>query len=481
MKAIWTMGSWRGQAVRTFTGTLIQPRFTSSGIRRALWPRPTFARYLSEPAKTKVPQSLLPDSNPTALLPADLEMLSKTAPTDQGSVSCSIFDKDGNVTAVSKKFSKSQFLADNKLFPRDLRKIDSSNVDVAPSIAVRHNCILVNMLHIKALIKSDQVMVFDVANQEYAQRLSLFMYDLESKLKTKTVHVSNNPDSAPIYYSSMNQPFEFRALECILMNVMGILESEVEQQTKACSIILAQLDQQIDRAKLRDLLVRSKNLTTFNQKAVLIRDTLDDVLDNDDDLESMYLTGSKQHKVVDATPKAVDDKKVDGHKPMVVDGEHEEVDTGDLEMLLEAYYKQCDEIVQQAETTINDIKSTEEVVNIILDANRNSLMVYELQISIYTLGFTVATLIPAFYGMNLKNYFEDSNLAFGLVVAFSTFAGLAMVGYAFRKLRFVQKMTAVSSKRMTQVDERIRTRHLRKKYGQRDHKRDIVKKWLIGR
>ncbi|GMF99173.1 unnamed protein product [[Candida] boidinii] len=132
-----------------------------------------------------------------------------------------------------------------------------------------------------------------------------------------------------------------------------------------------------------------------------------------------------------------------------------ELDTGEIEMLLESYYKQCDEIVQQSETLINDIKSTEEIVNIILDANRNSLMVYELKITIYTLGITVATTLPAFYGMNLKNFIEESTIAFGIVVGFSILSGLSIILFCFRKLSFVQKMTRMVRNPITSIDEKI--------------------------
>lgn len=431
-------------------------------------------------------------------------------------ISCTIFDAQGNVAAVQRKFGKAEFLSENHLFPRDLRKIDSSNVDVAPIIAVRSDCILINLLHIKALIKSDEVMIFDTGGPGYGEKLSLFMYDLESKLKTRTVHT---PANVPGERSSINaqsyvtasQPYEFRALECILVNVVAVLEGELQHHSKVCRGILDQLDQEIDRAKLRDLLIHSKSLTTFCQKALLIRNALDELLDNDDDLEAMYLTENKRwkeliaHECGNKYAAGADDNKSKNvkqsesqtgdsshKKPLVVSNENE-VDTGEIEMLLEAYYKQSDEVVQQAETLINDIKSTEEVVNIILDANRNSLMVYELKVSIYTLGFTVATLIPAFYGMNLYNAIEDSTVAFALTVTCSCLAGVAMIVYAFRKLRLVRKMSTVSRRKMDKFDRRIRaSAHRRimlsmrrsavnsKTMRVKKERHAVVWKWLLG-
>lgn len=444
---------------------------------------------------------------------------------DISTISCTVIDGNGVVRAVSKKFPRTTFLQQNKLFPRDLRKIDSTNIDVAPSIAVRSNGILVNLLHIKALIKRNEVLVFDTASFESASKISLFMYDLESKLQTRVVHGgmlglhSNNQNI-------INQNYEFKALECILVNVMAVLETELRVHLESVSKILNELDSQIDRTNLKDLLVKSKGLTTFYQKSLLIRNTLDELLDNDEDLENMYLTENYEikklicdddndgNKISDSnknsqfnnnTNIANHDKKLQkqsyfedqninnlkfGNKfnENLIKQGSESRDTGEIEMLLEAYYKQCDEIVQQAETMINDIKSTEDIVNIILDANRNSLMVFELRIAIFTLGFTIATILPAFYGMNLKNYIEDSNIAFSAVMSVSLIMGGIMSIVYLRRLRDVRRMTMVSSKQLDQFDEKTK-KGILDKIRQRKQlasvekrkklEKEIVWKWLM--
>jgi len=299
-----------------------------------------------------------------------------------------------------------KFLKDNKLFPRDLRKIDTTSNDISPSIMIRpSNAILVNLLHIKAIIKKDQVMVFDTSTSEIATKLGLFMYDLEMKLKLPHGNV----------------PYEFRAMESILISIMSYLESELKTHVSSCGLILRELEDLVDRQKLQDLLVKSKKLTSFYQKALLIRNVLEETLENDEDLAAMYLSN----------PKDLEDPE---------NGDYE-----DLEMILESYYNQCDEFVQQAGALVNDIKATEEIANIILDANRNSLMLFELKITVYTLGFTVATLLPAYYGMNLKNYIEESNYGFAAVVVFSILQGIAITVLNFRKLRDVQKLTMMGS------------------------------------
>ncbi|ODV94733.1 hypothetical protein PACTADRAFT_50599 [Pachysolen tannophilus NRRL Y-2460] len=355
-------------------------------------------------------------------------------------VSCTIFDINGNVVAVSKKFPKMQFLSENGLYPRDLRKIDSSTIDIIPTIAVRKNCILVNLLHIKAIVKSNTVMIFDTSTPSSATKLSLFMYDLESKLKITPAGSNNKLLANP----SQQYYYEFKAIESILINVMTCLETELQLHLNVCGTILEELEDQIDRDKLRELLIKSKALTTFYQKALLIRNVLDELLENDEDLGGMYLTENmkREKQSVQNLSSASSTETTGKDDP---ENPTDRTDFAEIEMLLEAYYKQCDEFVQQAETLINDIKSTEEIVNIILDANRNSLMLFEIKVTIYTLGFTVATALPAFYGMNLKNYVENSNFGFGAVIFCSIIMALCVTFLNFSKLRSVQRITMMLS------------------------------------
>mmetsp|Transcript_3687 Transcript_3687/g.4391 ORF Transcript_3687/g.4391 Transcript_3687/m.4391 type:complete len:479 (+) Transcript_3687:59-1495(+) len=368
----------------------------------------THAMNTTDTTETSSESFLDHQFEPNKLVPTDdkkiiYNRLKPITPNDSY-VSCTIFDIKGNITAVSRKYPKMRFLKGNDLFPRDLRKIDTSSIDVVPLIMVRSpNCILVNLLHIKAIVKKDSVMVFDTSTPSIATKLGLFMYDLEMKLKLPSGNIS----------------YEFRALESILISVMSYLEADLKSHLQGCGLILAELEDEIDRNKLQDLLIKLKKLSSFYQKAVLIRNVLEELLDNDEDLAGMYLTDPIKFDPTVENP----------------------TDFADLEMMLESYYKQCDEFVQQAGSLINDIKATEEIVNIILDTNRNSLMLFELKITVYTLGFTVATLLPAFYGMNLKNYIEDSTIGFGAVVVFSIIQGILITMLNFRKLRKVQKLT----------------------------------------
>lgn len=204
------------------------------------------------------------------------------------------------------------------LLPRDLRKIDSS---LLPSIMIRPSAILINFLHLRVLIKHNRVLVFDTYGTTDTYQQSVFMYDLEGKL------MQNGGDL----------PYEFRALEAVLVAVTTGLESEFNGVQEPVMNVLRELEEDIDRDKLRYLLIYSKRLGTFEQKARLVRDALDELLEADDDLAAMYLTEKASGK----------ERREDDHE--------------DVELLLESYHKVTDEIVQAAENLVSNIRNTEEM------------------------------------------------------------------------------------------------------------------------
>jgi magnesium transporter len=209
------------------------------------------------------------------------------------------------------------------LLPRDLRKIDSS---LLPSILVRPSSILVNLLHLRTLIQHNRVLIFDAwgSSNTYAQ--SMFMYDLEGKLGSKEAPRGATP-----------LPYEFRALEAVLVSVTSGLESEYEGIREPVSRVLRELEEDIDRDKLRHLLIYSKKLGTFEQKARLVRDAIDALLEEDEDLSAMYLTEKAQGI----------QREITNHT--------------EIEMLLESYHKVADEIVQNSSNLVTNIRNTEEM------------------------------------------------------------------------------------------------------------------------
>ncbi|KAJ1663501.1 magnesium ion transporter [Coemansia sp. RSA 25] len=311
---------------------------------------------------------------------------------------CTELDKDGNVTVRAGEFQKSDLCAQHGLLPRDLRKIDSKFVNQMPAILVRSHAILINLLHIRALIEADRIVLFDSIAAPATHSQTMLVYELQERLRS---------------VSPVAQPFEFRALEALLISVVGSLQSDEEVLVSLVQNLLAFLEESVDRSKLRELLQYSKRLSRFEQKVLNIRDAIDEVLEQDDDLAAMYLTQKRN-----GNPRAADD--------------HE-----DVELMLETYLKQVEEIVNHVENVSSHVRTTEDVVNIILDSQRNSLLLLEIRLTILTVGLSTGTFLSGLFGMNLVNSLERHPDAFFVVSAIAFTAIFALTVTGLRAMRNV--------------------------------------------
>ena len=319
-------------------------------------------------------------------------------------VRCTEFDANGNVRIVNGEFKKTELCTKHGLLPRDLRKVDTGVHSIIPSILVRKNSILVNLLHIRALVKADLVLVFDVYGSTDSHTQSVFMYDLEGKLRQGSK-------------SMMGLPYEFRALEAILISVVTALDAEMRVLKNLVEQLLLELEGGIHRDKLQSLLVYSKRLNTFLRKATLIRDHLDEFLEEDKDLSDIYLSDKKRGLI----------RSEDQHD--------------EAELLLESYLKQTDEIVQTVETLVSDIDNTEDIINIILDAHRNSLMLFEIRMGISSLAVGCGTFIAGLFGMNLMNGLETHQYGFLSITGFAFLMTMGLWLAIRRKLKLMQHVS----------------------------------------
>ncbi|KAF8886469.1 Mg2+ transporter protein cora-like protein [Mucidula mucida] len=318
---------------------------------------------------------------------------------------CTVLDAEGNVKTISGQFKKADLSAEHRLNPRDLRKIDSRVPNLVPTILVRREAILVNILHVRALVKADAVILFDTYGSADSRLHSVFLYHLEHNLKSKTTGL----------------PYEFRALESILLSVISALEAEMVFIRNLVGSLLAELEDDIDHDRLKRLLHYSRRLASFQSRAKLVEQALEEVLEQDDDLNAMYLTDKKNN-----TKREMQD--------------HEE-----LEFLLESFSKQVEEIVSEVGNMDNNVESTQEIVELILDANRNSLLALDLQVSIATFGVGTGAFLAGLLGMNLTNHFEAHWYAFYAMTGFSTAVVILMSVGGFRKLAKMRRVGLSSS------------------------------------
>ena len=68
-------------------------------------------------------------------------------------------------------------------------------------------------------------------------------------------------------------------------------------------------------------------------------------------------------------------------------------------------------------------------------------MLLDLKFSIGTLGIGSGAFVASLYGMNLKNFIEESDLGFLGVTGWSFLFALAVCSYGLKKLRRVQRVS----------------------------------------
>jgi magnesium transporter len=147
-----------------------------------------------------------------------------------------------------------------------------------------------------------------------------------------------------------------------------------------------------------------------------VQAAFEEVLEQDEDLAAMYLT----------------DRKNDVRRQL---SDHEE-----LELLFETFSKQVEELVNEAENIHGNVQSTQEIVELILDSNRNALLALDLKVSIGTMGIGMGALMAGLFGMNLTSHMEEHPYAFmGMSVA-SSFIAFLVAWAGLRRLAKIQKI-----------------------------------------
>ncbi|KAF9057174.1 hypothetical protein BJ165DRAFT_1418907 [Panaeolus papilionaceus] len=343
----------------------------------------------------------VPDNEEDVARAAIMDKVMKGRQPAELMLRCTVLDSEGNVKTISGQFKKSDLSTEHRLNARDLRKIDSRIPNLVPTILVRKEAFLVNVLHIRALVKADTVVLFDTFGSADSRLHSVFLYHLEHNLKTK----------------SPGLPYEFRALESILLSVLSALEAEMVFIRNLVGGLLAEMEDNIDHDRFKRLLHYSRRLASFKNRATLVQEAIDEVLSQDEDLVAMYLSDKKAGIIRGE------------------DSDHEE-----LEVLLESFSKQVEEVVNEAENIENNVQSTQEIVELILDSNRNALLALDLQVSIATLGVGSGALIAGLFGMNLMSHLEAHPYGFYAMSGLAT--GLAaLVAFAgLRKLAKIRKI-----------------------------------------
>ncbi|KAL8128594.1 hypothetical protein V2J09_017749 [Rumex salicifolius] len=213
-------------------------------------------------------------------------------------------------------------------------------------------------------------------------------------------------------------PFEFRALEVALEAICSFLAARTTELETAAYPALDELTSKISSRNLDRVRKLKSAMTRLTARVQKVRDELEQLLDDDDDMADLYLSRKlagppSPISASGAPPNWFPNSPTIASKisraSMATFRGDDENDVEDLEMLLEAYFMQIDGTLNKLTTLREYIDDTEDYINIQLDNHRNQLIQLELFLSSGTVCLSVYSLVAGIFGMNIPYTWMDDH------------------------------------------------------------------------
>ncbi|KAK1263763.1 Magnesium transporter MRS2-I [Acorus gramineus] len=340
-----------------------------------------------------------------------------------------------------------------QIHARDLRIIDPL-LSYPSTILGRERAIVLNLEHIKAIVTAEEVLLRDPLDDNVIP----IVEELRRRLPPVNV-IPQGKDEGGEQLSMQHDvevgeedesPFEFRALEVALEAICSFLDARTTELETGAYPALDELTSKISSRNLDRVRKLKSAMTRLTARVQKVRDELEQLLDDDDDMADLYLSrklagasspvsGSGAPNWFPASP-TIGSKISRVSRASALTNHGNENDVEELEMLLEAYFMQIDGTLNRLTTLREYIDDTEDYINIQLDNHRNQLIQLELFLSSGTVCLSFYALIAGIFGMNIPFSWNDnhgyvykwvvsgsglaSSVIFILIVAFARHKGL---------------------------------------------------------
>lgn len=369
---------------------------------------------------------------------------------------------------------------------RDLRILDPM-LSYPFTILGRERAIVINLEHIKAIITAQEVLLLNSRDPAVVP----FIADLQRRLHVPTQQEGRNSDmdadvaNKDILRTSPSEkpdtwgddskpdmnayedgpkvlPFEFRALEACLEAACSCLESETTILEEEAYPALDELTSKISTLNLERVRQIKSRLVAISGRVQKVRDELEHLLDDDEDMAEMYLTDKLRQHYLDgnASPssfyggrdgmeyeptqsdaeeeRSLLERHTDPQNLLSSSGNHVEgplaatkapsrneysssssgshsgtksLDVEELEMLLEAYFVQIDSTLNKLSALREYVDDTEDYINIMLDDKQNHLLQMGVMLTTATLVISAFVVVAGIFGMNITIDLFDEDRA----------------------------------------------------------------------
>ncbi|MCO5551046.1 hypothetical protein L7F22_004542 [Adiantum nelumboides] len=284
---------------------------------------------------------------------------------------------------------------------------------LVPLDSAREKAMLVNLEFIKAIVTAQEIMVLDptsAAVLPFIEQLKETLLASKAEASAKSLTNRKEADAHETFLGSDfvgstqdELPFEFRVLEVALEIVCGFLETQVKELECSAIPVLDELTRNVSTSNLE--LVRSlkSDLTRLLSRVQKVRDEMEHLLDDDEDMADLFLTRKLNLSQQDdfhsfnTPPSSPRVSHLSSRRCSTASyaGTAEDHNVEQLEMLLEAYFVQVDGTHKKILAVREYIDDTEDYVNIQLDSQRNELI--QLHVTLGILALT-ASLVSACAG-----------------------------------------------------------------------------------
>jgi len=367
-----------------------------------------------------------------------------------GSRSWILMDASGEDTILD--VDKYAIMQRVQIHARDLRILDPL-LSYPSTILGRERAIVLNLEHIKAIITAEEVLLRDPSDdnvipvvEELRRRLPLSNAIREGQADGKEMGGQHDIDTG----EEDESPFEFRALEVALEAICSFLAARTTELETAAYPALDELTSSISSRNLDRVRKLKSAMTRLTARVQKVRDELEQLLDDDDDMADLYLSrkldgssspvsGSGAPNWFPASP-TIASKISRASRASIATARGDENDVEELEMLLEAYFMQIDGTLNKLTTLREYIDDTEDYINIQLDNHRNQLIQLELFLSSATVCLSIYSLIAGIFGMNIPYTWNTGHgymfkwvvggsgvfcaILFVVIIAFARYKGL---------------------------------------------------------
>ncbi|PRQ22644.1 putative Mg2+ transporter protein, CorA-like/Zinc transport protein ZntB [Rosa chinensis] len=398
-----------------------------------------------------------------------------------------LLDSNGQAQVV--EVGKHAIMRRTGLPARDLRILDPL-LSYPSTVLGRERAIVINLEHIKAIITAQEVLLLNSRDpsvipfiDELQRRLSRHsqatkamkaqegngeeskwcdLEEAEAHLRGVGAGGTQGGEGTGKQGQEENReglkvlPFEFVALETCLEAACSCLENEARTLELEAHPALDKLTSKISTLNLERVRQIKSRLVAITGRVQKVRDELEHLLDDDDDMAEMYLTEKLQLEYsttsslterddmndeapqtdiddrnlaeisLDATGESLnfegDHRNTDNppHESLDTHGTHtssthsvtgKTLDVEELEMLLEAYFVQIDGTLNKLSTLREYVDDTEDYINIMLDDKQNHLLQMGVMLTTATLVVSAFVVVAGIFGMNIQIELFDKNKA----------------------------------------------------------------------